>query len=153
MQPKRAISILNFPSILHCVSKKGLVAVYSFFISSFQFPTFIISIIWYIHPSPFAEASLRFIIACCAQGKTSPWGAEPIFDLGPALQQASALYQLTTACTIVEADNRENEQFTQYFTSEDLERHKYRDWLPRVTFSWPPPCYVPSLTLFFTCVS
>jgi hypothetical protein len=39
----------------------------------------------YIHPSPFAEASLHFFIACMLSG------AEPRIELGPALQQADAL--------------------------------------------------------------
>jgi hypothetical protein len=56
----------------------------------FQFHTFIITFIQYINPSPFAEASLHFFIACCSEGKP-PWDSEPSFELGPAIYQASAL--------------------------------------------------------------
>ncbi len=42
---------------------------------------------------------------------------------------------------------------TQSLTCEDLERHKYRDRLPRYTFSLASPCSVPSLTLYFTSLS
>jgi hypothetical protein len=42
----------------------------------------------HIHPSPFAEASLHFLIACMLSGKDLP---EPGIELGPALQQADAL--------------------------------------------------------------
>jgi hypothetical protein len=45
----------------------------------------------YIHPSPFAEASLHFFIALSAQWGKPPCGAEPRIELGPALQQADAL--------------------------------------------------------------
>ncbi len=45
----------------------------------------------YIHPSPFAEASLNFFIACCSEGKKPPLGAAPSFEFGPAMQLASAL--------------------------------------------------------------
>ncbi len=55
------------------------------------FHTFIITIIQYIYSYPFAEASLIFFIACFAQTEKPPWGAEPRFELGPAIQQASAL--------------------------------------------------------------
>jgi hypothetical protein len=55
------------------------------------FHTFIITFIQYIHFHPFAEASLLFFIACFAQREKPPWGAEPGFELGPAIQQASAL--------------------------------------------------------------
>jgi len=47
--------------------------------------------IQYIHPSPVAEASLHFLIALVLSGEKPPWGAEPRFELGPAVQQASAL--------------------------------------------------------------
>jgi hypothetical protein len=55
--------------------------------------TFIHSItfIQYIYPSPFAEASLHFLIACLLSGETPPCGAKPRIELGPALQQADAL--------------------------------------------------------------
>jgi hypothetical protein len=55
--------------------------------------TFIHSItfIQYIYPSPFAEASLHFFIACLLSGEKPPCGAEPRIELGPALQQADAL--------------------------------------------------------------
>jgi hypothetical protein len=55
--------------------------------------TFIHSItfVQYIYPSPFAEASLHFLIACLLSGETPPCGAEPRIELGPALQQADAL--------------------------------------------------------------
>jgi hypothetical protein len=46
--------------------------------------------IQYIYPSPFAEASLHFLIACMLSGGTPPCGAEPRIELGPALQQADA---------------------------------------------------------------
>ncbi len=45
----------------------------------------------YIYPSPFAEASLHFLIACLLSGETPPCGAETGIELGPALQQADAL--------------------------------------------------------------
>jgi hypothetical protein len=45
----------------------------------------------YIHPSPFAEASLHFFIALSAQWGKPPCSAEPRIELGPALQQADAL--------------------------------------------------------------
>jgi hypothetical protein len=45
----------------------------------------------YIHPSPFAEASLHFLIALVLSGEKPPCGAEPRIELGPALQQADAL--------------------------------------------------------------
>ncbi len=47
--------------------------------------------ILYIHPSPFAEASLHFLIALVLSGEKPPCGAEPRIELGPALQQADAL--------------------------------------------------------------
>jgi hypothetical protein len=46
----------------------------------------------YIHPSPFAEASLHFRIQ--AQWETPPCGAEPRIELGPALKQADALIMM-----------------------------------------------------------
>jgi hypothetical protein len=45
----------------------------------------------YIHPSPFAEASLHFLIALVLSGEKPPCGAEPRIELGPAFQQADAL--------------------------------------------------------------
>jgi hypothetical protein len=45
----------------------------------------------FIHPSPFAEASLHFLIALVLSGEKPPCGAEPRIELGPALQQAGAL--------------------------------------------------------------
>ncbi len=45
----------------------------------------------YIHPSPFAEASLHFLIALVLSGEKPPCGAEPTIELGPAVQQADAL--------------------------------------------------------------
>jgi hypothetical protein len=53
--------------------------------------TYSITFIQYIYPSPFAEASLHFLIACSLSGETPPCGAEPGIELGPALQQADAL--------------------------------------------------------------
>ncbi len=44
----------------------------------------------YIHPSPFAEASLHFLIALVLSGEKPPCGAEPRIELGPAFQQADA---------------------------------------------------------------
>jgi hypothetical protein len=38
----------------------------TFFLFLFQFHTFIITFIQYIHPSPFAEASLHLFITCCS---------------------------------------------------------------------------------------
>ncbi len=38
----------------------------------FQFHTFIITLIQHIRPSPFAEASLHFFVACCSEGKNLP---------------------------------------------------------------------------------
>ncbi len=51
----------------------------------------LITFIQYIYPSPFAEASLHFLIACLLSGETPPWAAEARIELGPALQQADAL--------------------------------------------------------------
>ncbi len=50
-----------------------------------------ITFIQYIYPSPFAEASLHFLIACLLSGETPPCGGKPRIELGPALQQADAL--------------------------------------------------------------
>jgi hypothetical protein len=52
-------------------------------------PNHIHTMIQYIHPSSFAKASL--LIALVLSGEKPPWGAEPRYELGPALQQASAL--------------------------------------------------------------
>ncbi len=46
-----------------------------------------ITFIQYIYPSPFAEASLHFLIACLLSGETPPCGAEARIELKPALQQ------------------------------------------------------------------
>ncbi len=74
---------------------KGLMAVATLFISFVFFntcmPNHIHTMIQYIHPSPVAEASLHFLIALVLSGEKPPWGAEPRFELGPAVQQASAL--------------------------------------------------------------
>ncbi len=56
------------------------------------FHTIIITFIQYInYPSPFAEASLLCLLCLFARNEKHPWGAEPGFELGPAIQQASAL--------------------------------------------------------------
>ncbi len=39
-----------------------------------------ITFIQYIHPSPFAEVSLRFLISGSSVGKKSPWGTEPSME-------------------------------------------------------------------------
>ncbi len=49
----------------------------------------------YIHPSPFAEASLHFLIALVLSGEKPPCGAEPRIELEPAFQQADALPRRT----------------------------------------------------------
>jgi hypothetical protein len=72
---------------------KGLVALcHSFCIYYFYFIQYIHS---YIHHSTFIHKhSLRPISMSSqqpAQWAEPPWGAEPRFELGPALQQASAL--------------------------------------------------------------
>jgi hypothetical protein len=54
-------------------------------------PNRIHTMIPYIHPFPFAEASLHFLIALVLSGDKPPFGAEPRIELGPALQQADAL--------------------------------------------------------------
>ncbi len=74
---------------------KGLVAVATLFIyfCLLQSHTFIITFVQYTHPSPFAEASLRFLHCFRSAEKTS-WGAEPGFELGPAVQRP-ARYQLS----------------------------------------------------------
>jgi hypothetical protein len=68
---------------------KGLVAVATLFISFVFFNTCISNhihtMIQYIHPSPVAEASLHFLIALVLSGEKPPWGAEPRFELGPAV--------------------------------------------------------------------
>jgi hypothetical protein len=78
------------------INCKGLVAgCHSFclFFIFYNIHTFIHSItfIQYIYPSPFAEVSLHFLIACLLSGETPPCGAKPRIELGPALQQADAL--------------------------------------------------------------
>ncbi len=60
---------------------------FSYFITFIQSITFI----QYIYPSPVAEASLHFLIACLLSRETPPCGAEPRTELWPALQQADAL--------------------------------------------------------------
>jgi hypothetical protein len=57
----------------------------------FHLHTFVITFIQNIHPSPFAEASLHFLHCLSLRVKKPPWGAEPRFELGPAVQQASAI--------------------------------------------------------------
>jgi hypothetical protein len=42
-----------------------------------------ITFIQYIYPSPFADASLHFLIACLLSGEKPPCGAEPRIELGP----------------------------------------------------------------------
>ncbi len=44
----------------------------------------------YSHLSPFAEASLHFLIELVLSEEKPPWGAELRFELRPALQHASA---------------------------------------------------------------
>ncbi len=75
---------------------KGLVAgCHSFclFFIFYNIHSFIHSItfIQYSYLSPFAEASLHFLIACLLSGETPPCGAEARIELRPALQQADAL--------------------------------------------------------------
>ncbi len=74
---------------------KGLVAIATLFIYFVFFntciPNHIHRMIPYIHPSPFAEASLHFLIALVLSGEKPPCGAEPRIELGPAFQQADAL--------------------------------------------------------------
>ncbi len=57
----RTICFLRFGGCCH----------YFYLFYLFQLHTFIITFIQYIHPSPFAEASFHFFIACCSEGKTS----------------------------------------------------------------------------------
>ena len=74
---------------------KGLVAVATLFIYFVFFntciPNHIHTMIPYIHPSPFAEASLHFLIALVPSGEKPPCGAEPRIELVPAFQQADAI--------------------------------------------------------------
>ena len=77
-------------------TNKGLVAVATLFLFILFFfntciPSHIHTMIPYIHPSPFAEASLHFLIALVLSGEKPPCGAEPRIELGPAFQQADAL--------------------------------------------------------------
>ncbi len=44
-----------------------------------------------MHPSPFTEASLHFLIALVLSREKPPCGAEPRIELGPAFQQADVL--------------------------------------------------------------
>jgi len=78
---------VNFKVNLTFQIFKGLVADATLYVYFSYFITYIYSItlIQYIYLSPFAEASLRFLIACMLSG------AEPRIELGPALQQAEAL--------------------------------------------------------------
>jgi hypothetical protein len=66
------------------------VATATFFLFILSF-SYVHNHIAYIHSHPFVEASLLFFKACFAQCEEPPWGAEPGFELGPAIQQASAL--------------------------------------------------------------
>ncbi len=136
MQPKRAISILNFPNSALCFLKRFGGCCHSFlkFIHLFHFYS---SISIRRGLSPFHHHLLL-------RGKNLHWV--------PSRDSTSGLPS-DQRCTIVEAVNWESEYFTQDFTSEDLVRHKYLDWLQRVTFSLPSPCSVPSLTLYFTSLS
>jgi hypothetical protein len=71
----------------------GMMPLFLFIFIFYNIHTYIhtITFIQYIYPSPFAEASLHFFIACVAQWGEPPCGAEPRIELGPALQQADAL--------------------------------------------------------------
>ncbi len=53
-------------------------------------PNHIHTMISYTHPSPFAGASLHFLIAFVLSGEKPPCGAKPRIELGPAFQQADA---------------------------------------------------------------
>ncbi len=53
------------------------------------------------HPSPCDEASLHFLIALVLSGGKPPWDADPRFELGHAIQQASAL-PTELRCTMTE---------------------------------------------------
>ncbi len=61
------------------------------FLFIFFLHTFIITFIRYVHSYSFAEVSLLFLHCFFAQREKPPWGAEPGFELEPAVQQASAL--------------------------------------------------------------
>jgi hypothetical protein len=77
---------------LHAGNSKGLVAGCHSFCLFFIFlyiHTFIQS--QFIHPSPFAEASLHFFIACMLSGEDLPVVPSRESKPGPALQQADAL--------------------------------------------------------------
>jgi hypothetical protein len=66
----------------------------TFFLFIFDFyniHTFIQS--QYIHPSPFAEASLHILIACVLSGENFPVVPSRESNSGPALQQAQILSQ------------------------------------------------------------
>ncbi len=65
-------------------------------------PNHIHTIIQYSHPSPFAEASLNFLIALVLSGEKPPWGAELRFDLGSALQQQASALPTEPRCTLIE---------------------------------------------------
>jgi hypothetical protein len=67
-----------------------LILFYSTYIHSITF-------IQYIYPTSFAEVPLHLLIAGQLSGKNLPWGAEQRIELGPAIQQADALYQLSYA--------------------------------------------------------
>ena len=62
-----------------------------FFLFNTCIPNHIYTMIPDIHPSPFAEASLHFLIALVLSGEKPLCGAEPRIELGPAFQQADAL--------------------------------------------------------------
>ena len=64
---------------------KGLVASATLFV---YFSIFFHTIHSFIHP--FAEGPLLFP-HCSSLSRGPPWGAEPGFELGPAVQQADAL--------------------------------------------------------------
>jgi len=60
-----------------------------------------ITFVHYSHPSPVAEVHLQFPHCLRAQWEKPPWGAEPRFELGPAIQQASAL-PIELRCSLIE---------------------------------------------------
>ncbi len=64
-------------------------ALFFYLFYHFQFHTFIIKFIQYIHLSPFAEAYLPFLHCLLLVGKKPP--GVPRFELGHAIQQPSAL--------------------------------------------------------------
>jgi hypothetical protein len=72
------------------LNSKGLVAVATLFIYFFylffllQSHTFIITFVQY------PQSSISIFFIAFAQREKPPWGAEPGFELGPAVQQASA---------------------------------------------------------------